>query len=130
MEAGRSGFYLSTSSAWLTHTHTHTRGSRLEVSLGAFDGQETGRFNCTLFFPERSLISVLFISLSLPPGVFLPVHRLRRLHHAALLHARSHHRQRHHLLLTHHHAQRLSGRQSHRIGAARLAGERERLFAR
>lgn len=51
------------SSAWETHTHTHTRNfvktdSRLEVSLGAFDGQEAGSFNCNI------LIYLLFIDVS------------------------------------------------------------------
>lgn len=73
---------------------------------------------CCCFFYLR-LTARLF------PGVFLPVYRVCCLHHAALLHEGSHHRQRHHLLVTHRHAQRLSGRQSHRIGTASLAGERE-----
>lgn len=68
---------------------------------------------------------IYFPSMRLFPGVFLSVHRVCRLHHAALLHERSHHRQRHHLLVTHRHAQRLSGRQSPRTGTAGLAGEDE-----
>lgn len=49
----------------------------------------------------------LHCRLSLPTGVFLPVHRVRGLHHAAVLHAGRHHRQRADLGLAHARAKHL-----------------------
>lgn len=70
--------------------------------------------------------SALFTAHLLPvscfPGVFLPLHRLCCLHHAAFLHERGHYCQCHHLPVAHRHAKHLSGLQSHRAGTFGLAG--------
>ena len=56
-------------------------------------------------------------------GVLLPVHRVRGVHHAALLHAGGRDGERSHLLFPHRHALRLPGVQHPGPGLAALAGE-------
>lgn len=72
---------------------------------------------------KSALFTARLLPVSCFPGVFLPLHRVCCLHHAAFLHERGHYCQRHHLPVAHRHPEHLPGLQSHRAGTFGLAGK-------